>query len=484
MSTGANGQSLADEFVTFIQHQLPGLEDGSYELDISQHVDDAKGEPINEDTLAVSYKFAITGDRFRLSNPAAAIASTFPADNATGEFVTVLPHVVLNSPTFPWARYPTTAPPPLPPPGQDTTVDVPTWLAVLVLDDDDATAYGFALDPVTRTLGDLFPPQAYCTTSLGTNYSYFTGAINTSALEVDEIVADPVQTIDIPLALFADLAPTLDDLRLSAHVRRVSIENKALALGDEPPSDPLGTFAIVVGTRLPQDTKKSHAYLVSLEGLEGFLAATDQGGALADGSVDLTRDLRLAVLRHWTFNTKGESAAFVDQVEQLNGRTIGGTDAANTNLRIAKLGATGPIKTALDAGYVPLAHDLRTGEGTVSWYRGPLCPVDSAPAPISLPVSSPDQALVFDPTTGMLDTSLAAAWTVGRLLALQDKSYASALYAWKKGLAQSVVDAAEQTIISDVLGELLAMAPATDGAPPTGKQLLHHTMRLIGSGSR
>ncbi|MGZ4172452.1 MAG: hypothetical protein ACXVRN_13905 [Solirubrobacteraceae bacterium] len=482
MSTGGNGQPLADEFVTFIQHQLPGLEDGSYELDISQRVDDAKGEPISEDLLAVSYRFAVTGDRFRLSNPAAAVASTFPADNATGEFVTVLPHVVLNSPTFPWARYPTTAPP-LPPPGQDTAVDVPTWLAVLVLDDDDATAYKFVLDPVTRTLGDLFPPKAYDASSLGANYSYFTGATNTSALEVDEAVTDPVQTIDIPLALLADIAPTLGDLRLSAHVRQVSIENKPLALGDEPPSDALGTFAIVVGTRLPQDNKKSHAYLVSLEGLESFLAATDQGGALAGGSLDITKDLRLAVLQHWTFNTKGESAAFVDQLEQLNGRMTSGADAANTNLRIDMPAATGPIKTALAAGYVPLDHDLRTGEGTVSWYRGPLCPVGSAPAPITLPVSSPDQALVFDPVTGLLDTSLAAAWTIGRLLALQDKSYASALYAWKKGLAQAVVDAAEQTIIGDVLGELLAMAPAPGGTAPGGKPLLHQTMRLIGRGS-
>jgi hypothetical protein len=467
--------SIADEYVTFIQHQLPGLEDGSYELDLSQHVNDAAGKPISGDTLKRTYKFAITGDRFRLRDPAASIASTFPAANATGEFTTVLPHVVFASPSLPWMRHPTTKPPALPAPGKDTEADVPTWLAVLVLDDDDVAAYPqLALDPATRVLGDLFPPAAYPA------YSYFEGQKTPPPLEIDETAGDPVQTIDVPLALFADVAPTIDDLRFTAHVRRLSVENKPLALGDEPPADPLGTFSIVVGTRLPQPDKRSHAYLVSLEGLERFLPATSDGGTLTDGSLNISRPLRLAVLHYWTFNTKGDSAAFVDQLERLNGRTPGGPDAANTNLRLSADGATPPISNALAAGYVPLDHDLRTGEATVSWYRGPLSPVDRDPVGIEVPISSPDQALVFDPTTGMFDASLAAAWTIGRLAALQDKSFAASLYAWKKGLAQAVVDKAERKIIDDVLGGLFAMAERLEAAPrPPTKPLLHDTMRLL-----
>ena len=501
--------SPASEYVTFIQHQLPGLEDGRYQLDISQHVDDSQGQPISGDTLSRPYTFAVSGDRFRLSNPSATVAAVFPAPNETGEFTTALPHVVFTTPSFPWARYPTKTPPPLPAPGQDTETDVPTWLAVLVLDDDDATAFpGLTLDPVTAVLGDLFPTGAYGDSTLGGNYSYFTGAADTSGLEVGETVTDPVQTIEVPLELFADIAPTLDDLELSAHVRRLSVENKPLALGSQPPGDPVGTFAIVVGNRLPQPGKQSHGYLVSLESLEDFLPATGDGGTLTNSALDLTKSLRLAVLQHWIFNTTGDTAAFVDRLEQLNGRTIGGPDAVNTNLRLLVPGASSPISTALDDGYVPLDHDLRTGETTVSWYRGPLSTVDRARAGPELPISSPDQALAFDPTTGMFDASLAAAWTIGRLVALQDQSFSSSLYSWKKGLTQAVVDVVEATIVNEAFGGLLA-APAAPAAAapaavtpaaaapvavtpaaaapvapavqlrPSTKTLLHDTMRLI-----
>ena len=141
-------------------------------------MNDSDHQRVSGDTLSRSYTFAVLGDRFRLSNPAATVASTFPASNDTGEFSTVLPHVVFSSPSFPWARAPQY------PPGQDAEGDVPTWLAVLVLDDDDAAAYptlgltpvpatpgdgstsvtatpGDRLTPVTATLGDLFPTDAY-----------------------------------------------------------------------------------------------------------------------------------------------------------------------------------------------------------------------------------------------------------------------------------------------------------------------------------
>lgn len=484
--------SLADESVTFIQHALPGLDDGSYKLDIHQHVDDAKGNPISGDTLQRTYGFAITGDRFRFQNPTATVASTFPADTATGEYDTVFAHAVFASTSLPWMRSPTSSTPPsLPDPGKDGEADVPTWLAVLVLDDDDvaaAKALGskLDLDPVTRTVGDLFPVAAVSTSSLDGAHSYFDGATDTTALEIDETIADPVQTIDLPLALWADLAPTLDDLKLTAHVRRVAVENKPVTLGDAPQVDPLGAFSIVVATRLPQPSKRSRAYLVSLEGLVGLLSATDAGGTLTDPNVDLGGTLRLAVLATWSFNSTGSSATFVDQLERLNHRTPKGPDAANTTLRLTKAGASPPVNGALAAGYVPLNHELRTGETTVSWYRGPLGTIDATPTPIALPISSPDAALVFDPTTGLFDASLAAAWTIGRLAALQDKSFAASLYAWKKGLEKAAVDAAERQVIQDAFAGLLdadAETAADTAAKAVGSPLLHDAFRLLRTAS-
>ena len=476
MSAAPVTPNPADEFVTFVQHQIPGLDDGTYELAIDQRIDDAGKVRINDDTLSATYRFAVLGDRFSLANPAGTIASVFPAPNATGEYVTSLANVVFTSPTFPWARSPGS---PTPRAEIDDEEDVPTWLAVLVLDAGDAAAFeGLALEPVTRKVGDLFPPLAWKDSDLGDRYSYFEGAENTDGLDIDQTVDDPVQTIDIPLALFARIAPTLPDLALTAHVRSLSVHNKALVLGAEPPADPIGTYSIVVGNRLPANDIRSRAYLVSLEGLEPVLPATSDGGTLTDPSIPIERELRLAVLSSWVFNAKRGSEAFVDRLERLNGRTPKGPDAPDTNLRIDIPGAGVPIGDALAAGNVPLDHELRTDETTVSWYRGPLSPVDKqSPVLPELPIASPDAALTFDPTTGMLDATLAAAWTIGRLIALADKTYATALYDWKRGLTQQVLDGIERALIDELMA-----GPAFD-ARPERKALLHATMRLLAHGS-
>ena len=156
----------ASEFVTFLQHQLPGLDSGAYQLTVGQHVNDEAGAELSGQPLSRSYTFAVKGDRFGLSNPSATIASVFPASNATGEFTTALPHVVFTAASFPWSRYPTKEQPVPPVTGEDTEGDVPTWLAVLLLDDDDAAAYpGLTLDPVTASSATCSPPSARASTA-------------------------------------------------------------------------------------------------------------------------------------------------------------------------------------------------------------------------------------------------------------------------------------------------------------------------------
>ena len=75
-----------------------------------------------------------------------------------------------------------------------------------------------------------------------------------------------------------------------------------------------------------------------------------------------------------------------------------------------------------------------------------------------------DAALVFDPTTGLFDASLAAAWTIGRLIALQDKAFSAALYTWKRGLTQAMVNAAERELIAEALGDRRGRRPDEQAA--------------------
>ena len=80
----------------------------------------------------------------------------------------------------------------------------------------------------------------------------------------------------------------------------------------------------------------------------------------------------------------------------------------------------------------------RLGNRTVSWYHGPFVPgsLSSSP-PISFPIEAADKVLHYNSSIGMLDVSYAAAWELGRLLTLQNKPVAAALYNWKRSHAQA-----------------------------------------------
>lgn len=483
----ATDPSIADEFVTFIQHKLPGLTDGTFELQVSQTLwkDDEDKTRIDEGEIENTYKFAVQGDRFALSGGPGTLNSVFPANNADGMYSEVFAHAVLSNPAFPWTRSPMST-------GAvevedvPTDQDVPTWLAVLVLDQDDADVHpGLTLTPQTGTLRDLFPPAALQPgmgkSTLGDNYSYFYGVTNTDGLEIGESLDDPIQFIDVPLKLFVAIAPTVEDLKLTAHVREVSIENKPIAAGTPEPSNPVGSFSIVIGTRLPQTMRQSHAALVSLEGLSDFLPGDEDGTAPAGGAtVDMTKSIRLAVMASWAFFATGTNAGFVDRLMALNGRgkDSGTDDASNTNIRLDLPGAKGAVKDALALGYVPLNHDLRGGGNTVSWYRGPLSPAKVPTSELETPVPSADNLTIFDPTLGMLDVSLGAAWTIGRLAALQDTSFSTSLYQWKRGLSAKVVNEVERSLIGDLFGTMggAGLRGTADDAP---QSLLGRTMGLV-----
>jgi hypothetical protein len=452
---------LANEQVTFIQHDLPGLDDGEYQLKVSQKVDDSTGAPINDESIDHTYTFAVQGDRFMMANPQQSIYSVFPSENSSGEFTNVLPHVVFTKTSLPWSRYPTTHEPVTGlSPGEDTDEDVPTWLTILLLDEDDVASFsGLELAPQNATIGDLFPTSLNSASTLGTNYSYFNSAQNTS-LEVGQALTDTIQVLDIPMDLFWNIAPTIDDLKLMAHVRKVSLINKPTMPGVSDVGEPTGSFSIVFGNRLPQTKKKTFAFLVSLEELQVFLPDSEDGGAPSGSSFDGSKFMRLAVLKSWSFYSTGQSATFVDQLLELNGREAdSATDAPITNLRLPYAGTNTVVGNALDMGFVPLNENLRTPDGkTVSWYRGPLIPYKISTPSVDLPIPSPDKITFFDPTTGMFDLSYASAWSIGRLIALQDKSFSVDLYNWKRGLSQQVVEASEQGIIQEHFDNILTLS--------------------------
>ncbi|NEO87067.1 MAG: hypothetical protein F6J87_22825 [Spirulina sp. SIO3F2] len=214
---------------------------------------------------------------------------------------------------------------------------------------------------------------------------------------------DKISVLTIPTDLLNELLPTRKELQLLTHVRKGLHED-----GSEV------ELAVMMSNRLPKRGQVNTAHLVSLENIW-----TDLDSAVT----------QLVSLHSWGFTcderTDGDS-----QFQVLLTNLTSGT------LKLPDKGNSADVY--LQKGFVPLKHNLRNTQKTISWYHGPFVPGNQINSPtFSFPVHSADQLLILDQSYGLLDASYAAAWQLGRLLALQDQSFAISLYNWKRQCLQT-----------------------------------------------
>ena len=472
MSTTDTPQKL----VTFVQSDVPPLRTGTYALTATETV---PGQ--TPSCFSAAATFVVQGERFTIAD--AEILSVFPPPLANGEFAGAFAHVVLSRRTLPWERSLRN--------DDETLADYP-WLAILVFDDATAPA------STTLTAKDLVP--------LGTHITVTeSGVTGTGALPADllsygtdtlvpmgygETPDDPCVVIDVPIATFSAIAPSVADLQYLAHIRDVSVGSTDTQ------------SAVVIGNRLPADGTPSRAVLVSLENLADYLPAED--GTPSPKLPSGIDSVRLLAYKSWTFTANDLEQNLRQLLENLNSVPAGSPDtvrlpivgAAPTAARVEQAAAnqalaaqgTGTLspddatviaQNALAMGYVPLDHHLRHGGHTVSWYRGPLAP-EPVTTTITVPVGGPDAATRYDPTSGLFDVSYGAAWQLGQLLALQNTAVATAIYGWRQTVRQDQAAAAEQELLRELFdgGSVLPSLLATrqdrlnDGPPALPQQLV------------
>lgn len=235
-----------------------------------------------------------------------------------------------------------------------------------------------------------------------------------SDLKQYESVDDLCNTIDLPKALFSSIVPAKADLPYLAHVREVDTGNKETAsLKTE------GCFSVVLANRFPEtaesEAARNMAVLVSLEGFQNYLHGETR--IIAEATV------RLAVLANWSFLCQGKNT-FKTLVNKLKTDLLRLTPSEEN---AGKEGMDEVIK-AFALGYTALNHHTRNGEITVSWYRGPLVPIFYRKDDVYRYLPCADAALRYNYETGLLDATYAAAWQLGRLLALQSPHFAQAMY--------------------------------------------------------
>lgn len=369
---------------------------GSYRATLEHEV---SGEGVGSDRLPpVIQEFEIRAPQFTLD--ASFVHAVHPAPAASGAFEYVLPHITLNRLILPWERTPDPDRPGMP------------WLALLLFAEEELPG-----DPraqartVTRTVRDLLQgggPEVLVPDLAGVP---------------GELMDSDCTTIDIPAAVYAALLPHRTDLGHLCHLRKVRDRQAARVRGPSGEILEVGDYAVVVANRFPRTAGRYAAHLVSLEGFANHL----------EGRPPAQPVVRMVSLIAWSFeatpNSRGHFAALIRDLAE---------DRAGLGLRLNPRptpahppAASGPAAERLTLGYAPVEHILPSGERTFAWYRGPFTPVVPQPLPAPDPPAAPldhaDQALIYATDTGVFDVSYAAAFTLGRSLALSDATLAATL---------------------------------------------------------
>jgi hypothetical protein len=445
-SNPAGADDPAGQTITFVQFDEPALKVEEYTIKVTQTTNTAL-----PNSFSASRNFAVTGPRFSFDS--GEIDSVFPPDLANGEFDGSLPCVVLNRRTLPWERYL----------DLDGAPELP-WLAVLVFDADSAPK----VCPVTAS--DLAPLGQQITVT-GNPGLTGTGKLPANILSYPDINPlgygetpdQPCNAIDVGVDLFTQVASSMADMAYLAHIRQVDTVDTVSNGSEET------IYSVVLGNRIAANGKPAIACLVSLERMGPWLPGAGGQAAMFPRGVDT---VRLICYRSWRYTANDLAENFQALLENLNG-AAGASQLTALQLPTAQPIATGAqvqqalaaqARGALDAvaaqvlvqnafaqGYVPMNHEMRHADTSVSWYRGPLVPLPVAAEPF-VPAASPDAAARYNPETGLFDVSYSAAWQLGQLLALQNTSYANALFNWKKAVNGVTAAQAEQAILEQKLG--------------------------------
>jgi hypothetical protein len=414
---------VAAPAVEFVASHVSPLPAGDYHLQVQQTVT-IKGTPHD---FSADRRFLVRGPR--VLQPAD-IASVFPPENGLGEYSHTLPHVVLSRSTLPWERSALSGNR-----GGETGGSAPLpWLALLLFADDGPAA-------TITTLG-----------ALRTAVSASPWWPRTS-VETGDDPATKVTVIDVDQGLLRSLLPSAADLASLSHVRRMT---------------PAGIdTSVVAGGRLPTPGGRSTVHLVSVD--SRYVVPAGGGAAAFDFQGATGSDLvRLVSLRSWTYSCIEPLQTFTHLVANLDPYVAGVATGRPATLRLPPVGAAN-AEALLADGNVPMPHQIRSGQRTVSWYRGPLVPWTADPssagstaAGLGLPVRAADALTRYDPVTGLFDVSYAAAWEIGRMLTLRSQQVSTSLYLVKRRLVQQ----AKATIQADIthlpLPAASAAGPQTD----------------------
>jgi len=352
----------------------------------------------------------------------------FPPAGGVAAYENVLPHLILRARNLPWERA-----------LWDGAKREP-WLALLVLSEEDIVNGRVIMK--TGRVADLQPDARTDLDKLETWTRVEQGeVIAVPKFTRKEDANTPVRLLDLDLKLFLKLCPHRDDLPLLAHIRQVDTADK---IPLEMVSN--GEFSVLVANRFPQKGSNT-IHLISLEGWENLIGKSPNENLAA-------ARVRLITLANWSFvcDASGRDT-FAGLMGQLR------KNSAVFGVKLPAPTADAHVNRALERGYVPIDYKPVDYTTTMAWYRGPLSPVLRQRNTKTF--LRADEALIFDDHTGVMDVSYAAAWELGRLLALSSPAFSKGL----RLFVESYQNAAEFALQID---DFLKLHRSAFGEPVSG----------------
>lgn len=395
----------ANDIVQFAKDHRVSLEAGDYSLTLKPALT-VNGSPIDPPLVKKQQDLAVRSERFQI--PTNLVRSVYPAARSKGDFWNTLPHIVIERSTLPWERRAVSM-------GSDN--QPPTWLALLVFNENDSPA----ITVNTKTVGDL----SFLNQSRAENKAYENTPPSNPKMpwESGDKTDQQIHTISVPLKYL----PSREELTPLTHVRRrlaylSTYASKTAAEATFPnsvqpypgqtdydiglPLDEPGASlsaaksylykdqdtnefyeileyddgsgaaveyklyhvvheaATILASRLPQSGSQNTVHLVSVEHRYWEDHDTFEG---RDPAEDIS--VELISLYQWSFYCEIEQFTFGGLLRGLNG---GASSGQPGTLRLPKLSDSS--EPFLQSGFVPLRHRFRDGSRSVSWYHGPLIP--------------------------------------------------------------------------------------------------------------
>ncbi|MEU1391948.1 MULTISPECIES: IPT/TIG domain-containing protein [unclassified Nonomuraea] len=394
--------------IQFFDGYVPSLPADTYHVEVKHVVSGDGSTP----TYDIQQEFVVQAPEFVIDR--GVVRTVHPPAGSCGVYGQTLPFVVLTDPCLPWERSLV--------PG-DAAGDTP-WMALLVFAEGEIRLQEGTNNPVsTCTVGELTAEDP----------DVLKPAFPQGWLS-DTTLASQCQTITVTGDAFTAAAPQTGDLPYLAHCRAVP----SAAEGEVMSSVLVANRLAVADTRQGAPAPlRHHAHLVSLEGYAAYLGP---GGTPVpqrqDGSGP--KDVRLVSLTGWTFVSQPQTGESFTQLT----RGLIDSQAATPSLSLPApfvLGVDPVVYERLGLGYAPLTFVAGTGETSYAWYRGPFTPfVTQELPPVGDPAVEPrdatsaDALMIYLADEGLFDLSYAAAWNIGRQLALADSAFAQTVNGYRR----------------------------------------------------